>query len=54
MYLCRDQETEQLAQQVEIISYAIEREKVRAAELELKARLFSFGEYKADHQVSIY
>ncbi|XP_076133409.1 cilia- and flagella-associated protein 100-like [Alosa pseudoharengus] len=45
-----EQETEQLAQQVEIISCAIERVKENKAELELKARLFSFGEYKADHQ----
>ncbi|KAL2103886.1 hypothetical protein ACEWY4_000754 [Coilia grayii] len=43
-------ETEQLAQHVEIISRAIDRERERAAELELKARLFSFGEYRADHQ----
>ncbi|XP_031421727.1 cilia- and flagella-associated protein 100-like isoform X2 [Clupea harengus] len=45
-----EQETEQLSQQVDIISCAIERERVRAAELELKARLFSFGEFKADTQ----
>ncbi|XP_063063932.1 cilia- and flagella-associated protein 100-like [Engraulis encrasicolus] len=45
-----EKETEQLAQHVEIISHQIERESERAAELELKARLFSFGEYKADHQ----
>ncbi|XP_041954978.1 cilia- and flagella-associated protein 100-like isoform X2 [Alosa sapidissima] len=45
-----EQETEQLAQQVEILSCAIERVKENKAELELKARLFSFGEYKADHQ----
>ncbi|XP_062397099.1 cilia- and flagella-associated protein 100-like isoform X2 [Sardina pilchardus] len=45
-----EQETEQLAQQVEIISCAIERATQSKEELELKARLFSFGEYKADHQ----
>lgn len=49
----RDQETEQLTQQIDIITHAIQREKDTAAELELKSRLFSFGKYKAEDQVNM-
>ncbi|XP_069045543.1 cilia- and flagella-associated protein 100 isoform X2 [Lepisosteus oculatus] len=45
-----DQETEILKQQIDILKQTIEREKERAAELELKARLFSFGQYKSEDQ----
>nr|XP_015203523.1 PREDICTED: coiled-coil domain-containing protein 37 isoform X1 [Lepisosteus oculatus]XP_015203524.1 PREDICTED: coiled-coil domain-containing protein 37 isoform X1 [Lepisosteus oculatus]XP_015203525.1 PREDICTED: coiled-coil domain-containing protein 37 isoform X1 [Lepisosteus oculatus] len=46
-----DQETEILKQQIDILKQTIEREKERAAELELKARLFSFGQYKSEDQL---
>ena len=53
MCVSRDQETEQLTQQIDIITHAIQREKDTAAELELKSRLFSFGKYKAEDQVNM-
>ncbi|XP_034151635.1 cilia- and flagella-associated protein 100 isoform X3 [Esox lucius] len=45
-----EQETKQLTQQIDIMKHTIQREKDRVAELELKARLFSYGEYKAGDQ----
>ncbi|CAB1354229.1 unnamed protein product [Coregonus sp. 'balchen'] len=44
-------ETIQLTQQIDIMTHTIQREKERAAELELRARLFNFGKYKSADQV---
>ncbi|XP_066522352.1 cilia- and flagella-associated protein 100 isoform X2 [Hoplias malabaricus] len=43
-----EQEGEQLKKQIDVMKETIEREKERTAELELKARLFNFGKYKAE------
>ncbi|XP_045079221.1 cilia- and flagella-associated protein 100 isoform X2 [Coregonus clupeaformis] len=43
-------ETIQLTQQIDIMTHTIQREKERAAELELRARLFNFGKYKSADQ----
>ncbi|XP_028854713.1 cilia- and flagella-associated protein 100 [Denticeps clupeoides] len=43
-------ETEHLRQQIDKMTSAIQREKERAADLELKSRLFNFGRYKSDDQ----
>ncbi|XP_017561315.1 cilia- and flagella-associated protein 100-like [Pygocentrus nattereri] len=45
-----EQEIAQLAQQVDIFTHAIQREKETTEDLKLKSRLFSFGEYKAKDQ----
>ncbi|KAK1158508.1 cilia- and flagella-associated protein 100-like isoform X1 [Acipenser oxyrinchus oxyrinchus] len=45
-----DHETDTLKQQVDMLQYTINREKERAAELELKARVFSFGKFKTEDQ----
>ncbi|MBN3288022.1 CP100 protein, partial [Polyodon spathula] len=45
-----DHETDTLKQQVDMLQYTINREKERAAELELKARVFSFGQFKTEDQ----
>lgn len=44
-------ETNQLTQQIDIMTHTIHRERERAAELELRARLFNFGKYKSDDKV---
>ncbi|KAM4625946.1 cilia- and flagella-associated protein 100 [Polymixia lowei] len=44
---------EQLTTQINIMTQTIAREKERAAELELKARLFSFGKFKTGEQDSM-
>lgn len=44
-------ETNQLTQQIDIMTHTIHRERERAAELELRARLFNFGKYKSADQV---
>lgn len=49
--LCRELETVQLTQQIDIMTHTIHRERERAAELELRARLFNFGKYKSDDKV---
>uniref|UniRef100_A0AAY5KNX9 DUF4200 domain-containing protein n=1 Tax=Esox lucius TaxID=8010 RepID=A0AAY5KNX9_ESOLU len=49
-YHHKNTETKQLTQQIDIMKHTIQREKDRVAELELKARLFSYGEYKAGDQ----
>ncbi|XP_029632142.1 cilia- and flagella-associated protein 100 isoform X1 [Salmo trutta] len=47
-------ETVQLTQQIDIMTHTIQRERDRAAELELRARLFNFGKYKsADQEVML-
>ena len=43
-------ETEVLKQQIAVLEGAIQREDERAKELELRSKMFSFGEYKADEQ----
>ncbi|CDQ60081.1 unnamed protein product [Oncorhynchus mykiss] len=43
-------ETVQLTQQIDIMTHTIQRERDRAAELELRARLFNFGKYKSADQ----
>ncbi|XP_072539230.1 cilia- and flagella-associated protein 100 isoform X2 [Salminus brasiliensis] len=43
-----EHEASQLKQQIDIMTETIQREKERTAELELKARLFNFGQYKAE------
>ncbi|XP_036448383.1 cilia- and flagella-associated protein 100-like [Colossoma macropomum] len=45
-----EQEIAQLAQQVDIFTHTIQREKETTEDLKLKSRLFSFGEYKAKDQ----
>ncbi|MGH0132862.1 UNVERIFIED_CONTAM: hypothetical protein FKN15_000949 [Acipenser sinensis] len=50
MGLKRDHETDTLKQQVDMLQYTINRETERAAELELKARVFSFGQFKTEDQ----
>ncbi|XP_045079667.1 cilia- and flagella-associated protein 100-like [Coregonus clupeaformis] len=47
-------ETNQLTQQIDIMTHTIQREKERAAELELRARLFNFGKYKSDDQEGMF
>ncbi|XP_066561104.1 coiled-coil domain-containing protein 38 isoform X2 [Amia ocellicauda] len=49
-------ETEMLEQQIEMLNAAIAREKEKASELELKSRMFSFGEFneeKQDHMLKM-
>ncbi|XP_066554474.1 cilia- and flagella-associated protein 100 [Amia ocellicauda] len=45
-----NQETEILKQQIDVLKDTIDRERERAAELELKARLFSYGQFKGEDQ----
>ncbi|XP_055725628.1 cilia- and flagella-associated protein 100-like [Salvelinus fontinalis] len=47
-------ETNQLTQQIDIMTHTIQRERERAAELELRARLFNFGKYKSDDQEGMF
>lgn len=47
----RDREVNQLKQWVSTMMMSITKEEDTAAELELKARVFHFGEYKGDQQV---
>ncbi|XP_062312436.1 cilia- and flagella-associated protein 100 isoform X2 [Osmerus eperlanus] len=43
-------ETEQLTKQIDIMNHTIQRERERATELELRSRLFNYGNYKSDDQ----
>ncbi|XP_017553264.1 cilia- and flagella-associated protein 100 [Pygocentrus nattereri] len=43
-----DHEADQLKRQIDVMTETIQREKERTTELELKARLFNFGKYKAE------
>ncbi|XP_016345594.1 cilia- and flagella-associated protein 100-like [Sinocyclocheilus anshuiensis] len=45
-----ESESKQLKEQIGILTDNIQREKERAAELEMKAKLFSFGQYKPEDQ----
>lgn len=45
-----NRETEALKQQIETLREATRREEEKAAELEMKSRMFSFGEFKAEDQ----
>ncbi|XP_016103117.1 coiled-coil domain-containing protein 37-like [Sinocyclocheilus grahami] len=45
-----ESESKQLKEQIGILTDTIQREKERAAELEMKAKLFSFGQYKPEDQ----
>jgi hypothetical protein len=47
----RDREVNQLKQWITTMMMSIAKEEESAAELELKARVFQFGEYKGDQQV---
>eukprot|EP00063_Salmo_salar_P048683 XP_014023518.1 PREDICTED: coiled-coil domain-containing protein 37-like isoform X2 [Salmo salar] len=47
-------ETNQLTQQIDIMTHTIHRERERAAELELRARLFNFGKYKSDDKEGMF
>ncbi|XP_052329914.1 cilia- and flagella-associated protein 100-like [Oncorhynchus keta] len=47
-------ETNQLTQQIDIMTHTIQRERERAAKLELRARLFNFGKYKSDDQEGMF
>uniref|UniRef100_A0A8D0HCG2 Cilia and flagella associated protein 100 n=1 Tax=Sphenodon punctatus TaxID=8508 RepID=A0A8D0HCG2_SPHPU len=49
-FCCRDREIQQLKQLAATLKASILKEEETAADLELKARVFSFGEYKADVQ----
>ncbi|KAG7478400.1 hypothetical protein MATL_G00080140 [Megalops atlanticus] len=48
-----ERETEQLMRQIDLMTQNIQQEEDRAAELEIKARLFSYGKYKEDDQDSM-
>ena len=48
---CRDREVSQLKQWIAALMMSIAKEEEKAAELELKARIFHFGEYKGDQEV---
>ncbi|XP_034143922.1 cilia- and flagella-associated protein 100 isoform X2 [Esox lucius] len=45
-----NRETQHLAQQIDILKNTILREEEKISELELKSRIFSYGEYRADKQ----
>jgi len=45
-----NRETEALKQQIELMKQAIEREAEKADELEMKSKMFSYGEFKAEDQ----
>ncbi|XP_050968458.1 cilia- and flagella-associated protein 100 isoform X2 [Labeo rohita] len=45
-----ESESKQLKEQIDIMTDTIQREKERAADLEMKAKLFSFGQYKPEDQ----
>lgn len=47
----RDREVNQLKQWITTLTMAITKEEETAAELELKARVFHFGEYKGAQEV---
>lgn len=49
----RDREVNQLKQWITTMMMSIAKEEETAAELELKARVFHFGEYKGDQQVDM-
>lgn len=51
LFIYRESESKQLKEQIDIMTDAIQREKERAAELEMKAKLFSFEQYKPEDQV---
>lgn len=48
---CRDKEVSLLKQWITTMMISISKEEESAAELELKARVFHFGEYQGDQQV---
>lgn len=48
---CRDKEVNLLKQWIASMMISISKEEESAAELELKARVFHFGEYQGDQQV---
>lgn len=48
---CRDREVNLLKQWITTMMKSISKEEESAAELELKARVFHFGEYQGDQQV---
>ena len=43
-------ETEQLKQQIEKLKETTSKEEERASELEMKCKMFSYGEFKAEDQ----
>ncbi|XP_073708370.1 cilia- and flagella-associated protein 100 [Garra rufa] len=45
-----ESESKQLKEQIDIMTDTIQREKERSADLEMKAKLFSFGQYKPEDQ----
>lgn len=45
-----DKETEVLQQQINLLKDAIKREQEKAADLEMKSKMFSYGEFKAEDQ----
>lgn len=47
----RDREVNQLKQWIATLMTSIAKEEETAAELELKARVFHFGEFKGDQEV---
>lgn len=47
----RNNDTQILRQQIDILKLTIQREEEKTSELELKSRIFSYGEYRADKQV---
>uniref|UniRef100_A0A8C3WFB8 Cilia and flagella associated protein 100 n=1 Tax=Catagonus wagneri TaxID=51154 RepID=A0A8C3WFB8_9CETA len=47
---CRDREANQLKQWISTLLLSIAKEEETAAELELRARVFHFGEYKGDQE----
>ena len=47
---CRDTKIHNLKRQVELLMRAIELEEEKASDLEMKSKLLSYGEYRADDQ----
>lgn len=47
---CRDRETGMLKSQISMLKGTIKREEEKADDLELKSKMFSYGEFKAEDQ----
>lgn len=49
--LCRESESKQLKEQIDVMMDTIQREEVRTAQLEQRCKLFGFGKNKPEDQV---
>ena len=50
LFINRDTEIHNLRGQVDLLTKGIEMEEAKGSDLEMKAKLLSYGEYKADDQ----